>query len=112
MNLKLTPGRLLAAAIAVLSIWIVHGFIEALLAAGVTAIASWPLYAAFRARLPRCVGKSAGAAIFTAAMTVFVLAPLVFAGWALLSEAHALLLGLAAADGRGLVVPDLSLIHI
>ena len=53
MNLKLTPGRLLAATIVVLAFWIVHGFIQALLAAGVTAIASWPLYLAFRARLPR-----------------------------------------------------------
>jgi predicted PurR-regulated permease PerM len=106
MNFKLTPGRLLAAAIAVLSVWIVHGFIEALLAACVTAIASWPLYAAFRARLPRGVGKSTGAAIFTGAITLFVLAPMVFACWALLSEAHALLLGLAAADSRELVAPE------
>ncbi|HWH84258.1 MAG TPA: AI-2E family transporter [Burkholderiaceae bacterium] len=106
MNLKLTPGRLLAAAILVLSIWIVHGFIEALLAACVTAIASWPLYAAFRTRLPRGVGKSAGAAIFTGAITVFVLAPMVFACWALLSEAHAMLLGLAAADSQGLTAPQ------
>jgi predicted PurR-regulated permease PerM len=106
MNLKLTPGRLLAAAIVVLSAWIVHGFIEALLAACVTAIASWPLYAAFRARLPRRVGKGAGAAIFTGMITVFVLAPMVFACWALLSEAHMLLRGLAVADGHGLAVPE------
>jgi predicted PurR-regulated permease PerM len=106
MNLKLTPGRLLAAAIVALSAWIVHDFVEALLAACVIAIASKPLYVAFRARLPRGVGKSAGAAIFTATITVFVLAPLVFAGWALLSEAHALLLDLVAADSHGLVVPE------
>lgn len=106
MNLKLTPGRLLAAAVVVLSLWIVHGFVEALLAACVTAIASWPLYAAFRTRLPRGVGKSAGAAIFTGAISVFVLAPMVFACWALLSEAHAMLLGLAAADSRGLAAPE------
>jgi predicted PurR-regulated permease PerM len=106
MNLKLAPGRLLAAAIVALSVWIVHGFVEALLAACVTAIASWPLYCAFRARLPRGVGKSAGAAIFTGAITVFVLAPMAFACWALLSEAHALLLGLAAADSQGLAVPE------
>ena len=31
---------------------------------------------------------------------------MVFACWALLSEAHALLLGLAAADGRGLALPE------
>lgn len=106
MNLKLTPGRLLAAAIVVLSIWIVHDFIEALLAACVTAIASWPLYAAFRDRLPSRIGKSAGAALFTGAITTFVLAPMFFACGALLSEAHALLLDLAAADSRGLGVPE------
>jgi len=106
MNLKLTSARLLAAAIVALSVWIVHGFAEALLAACVTAIASWPLYVAFRARLPRGVGKSTAAAIFTGAITVFVLAPMAFACWALLSEAHVLLLGLAAADSQGLAVPE------
>jgi predicted PurR-regulated permease PerM len=104
MKLKLTPGRLLAAAIVVLAFWIVHGFTQALLAAGVIAIASWPLYLAFRARLPRSVGQSSGAAIFTVAITVFLLAPMVFACGALLSEAHALLHGVAAADRNGL--PD------
>jgi predicted PurR-regulated permease PerM len=102
MKLKLTPGRLLAAAIVVLAFWIVHGFTQALLAAGVIAIASWPLYVAFRARLPSSVGQSSGAAIFTVAITVFLLAPLAFAGGALLGEAHALLHSLAAADTKGL----------
>jgi len=101
MKLKLTPGRLLAAAIVILSIWIVHNFIEALLVAGVTAIASWPLYTAFRIRLPRNVGQSAGAVIFTVAITVFLLAPMVFACCALLGEAHALLHSLAAGSTRG-----------
>lgn len=101
MNLKLTPGRLLAAAIVVLAFWVVHGFTQALLAAGAIAIASWPLYVAFRARLPR-LGQSSGAAIFTIAITVFLLAPMVFACAALLGEAHALLHGLAAADSQEL----------
>jgi predicted PurR-regulated permease PerM len=104
MNLKLTPGRLLAAAIVVLAFWVVHGFTQALLAAGVIAIASWPLYIAFRARLPRSVGQSSGAAIFTVAITVFLLAPMVFACGALLTEVHALLHSLATADNKGL--PD------
>ena len=104
MDLKPTPGRLLAAAIVVLAFWIVHGFTQALLAAGVITTASWPLYLAFRARLPRGVGQSTGAAIFTVAITVFLLAPLVFACWALLGEAQALLHSLATADHKGL--PD------
>jgi predicted PurR-regulated permease PerM len=72
----------------------------------VTAIASWPLYASFRRRLPSGVGRSAGAAVFTGAITVFVLAPILFACGAMLSEAHALLLDLAAADNRGFGVPQ------
>ena len=39
-------------------------------------------------------------------MTVFVLAPLMFAFGALLAEAHALLLEIAAADQTGIAVPD------
>ena len=106
MNIRLTPGRILAAAIVVASVWIVHGFIEAMLAACVTAIASWPLYAWFTARLPRGLGRSAGAVIFTCAITVFVLAPLVFACWALLAEAHSLLSGIAAGGSSGVAVPE------
>ncbi|MES1162823.1 MAG: AI-2E family transporter, partial [Rhizobacter sp.] len=106
MNLQLSPGRLLASAILVLSVWVVHGFIEALLVACVTAIASWPLYAAFRARLPGSLGQRAGAAIFAGAITVFVVAPMAFAGWALASEAHALLMSLAATDSQRLAAPD------
>ncbi len=106
MTLQLTPARILAGAIVALSFWIVHGLVEAVLAAGVIVIASWPLYAAYRARLPRGVGQSGGAAIFTFAITLFLLAPMVFACWALLGETQTLLQGLAAADGMGLGLPS------
>jgi len=105
MQIKLTPARILGATIVVLSAWIVHGFIEALLAACVIATASWPLYAWFTTRLPRRLA-SASPAIFTAALTVFVLAPMVFACWSLLNEAHSLLSDVAAADSQGLAVPE------
>jgi predicted PurR-regulated permease PerM len=105
MNTKLTPGRLLAAVIVVLSLWIVHGFIEAVLAACVIAIASWPLYAWFRARLSARLGHCTGAILFTAAITLFVLAPMVFACWALLGETHLLLLGMAETDRSGIPIP-------
>jgi predicted PurR-regulated permease PerM len=105
MHIALTPGRILAATVVVLSAWIVHGFIEALLAACVIATASWPLYAWFEARMPRRLA-GASPAVFTGALTVFVLAPMVFACWALLGEAHSLVSGIAAADSRGLVVPE------
>ena len=105
MHITLTPGRILGATIVVLSAWIVHGFIEALLAACVIAIASWPLYARFTACLPRRLA-SASPALFTCAVTVFVLAPMVFACASLLDEARSLLAGFADAAGRGLAVPE------
>ena len=105
MNFKLSPARILAAAIVVLSLWIVHAFIEALLAASVIAIASWPLYTRFMARLPPCMARRMAPALFTCALTVFVLAPMAFACWALWGEAHSLLRDLAAADSHGMAAP-------
>jgi predicted PurR-regulated permease PerM len=99
------PTRLLAAALILLAGWIVHGFADALLAAGVTAVASWPLYERFRARLPRRVGAGAAATLFTVAMSVLVLAPLLFSTAALLGEARLLLVDIALADGKGLPAP-------
>ncbi len=43
--------------------------------------------------------------IFTCAITAFVLAPLTFAVVAMFTEAHALLVDIAAADGHGIAVP-------
>jgi predicted PurR-regulated permease PerM len=105
MDLKFTPGRLYGAAVIALSIWLVHGFVHGLLAAGVAAIASWPLYARFSAHVRKHVGEHVTALMFTAIMTVFVLAPMVFAFWALLSESHTLFREIAAADERGIVFP-------
>jgi len=106
MQLKLNPGWFYGALIVGVSIWVLHGFVEALLAACVTAIASWPLYERFAARLPQRIRRSATPLVFTLAMTVFVLAPLMYAFGALVSEAQALLLDLAAADKNGIAVPQ------
>ena len=89
----------------VLSIWFLHGFVHGLLASSVVAIASWPLYAWFAARVREHVGRHVTALMFTAIIAVFVLAPMVLALWALLSESHALFREIAAADERGIVFP-------
>jgi|KBSMisStandDraft_5_1062788.scaffolds.fasta_scaffold23325_2 predicted PurR-regulated permease PerM len=106
MDLKLTPRRLYGAAIVALSIWFLHGFVHGLLAASVAAIASWPLYERFSACVRRHVGKHVTAFMFTAIITAFVLAPLVFALWSLLSESHVLFRQIAGADERGIVLPQ------
>ena len=106
MNVKITGGRIYGALIVALSAWILQSFLLPLLVACVTAIASWPLYRRFVARLPRRVSASATSLVFTSLMTVFVLAPLMFALGALLVEAQALLLEIAAADKKGIAVPQ------
>ena len=103
---RLTTASLYGAVIIVLSAWILHSFVEALLAACVAAISSWPLYRRFAARLPQRMPRSAASLIFTCLMTVFVLAPFVFAFGALLTEAKETLLEIAAADKQGLAVPE------
>ena len=100
-NPRWLPGTL----IIVLAAWVLHGFVQAGLVACVTAIASWPLYRRFAARLPRRLGRSATALLFTGLLTVFVLAPMMFAFGALLTEARTLLLEIAAADKLGIAAP-------
>ena len=48
MNFKLTAGWFYGALVVLLCAWILHEFLEPLLAAGVIAIASWPSTSASR----------------------------------------------------------------
>ena len=106
MNITLKPGWFYGALIVALSLWIVHSFLEPVLAASVTAIASWPLYKRFRDRLSPRIGRAASALTFTLIISVFVLAPMMFAVGALLTEAYVLLSQIAAADAVGITAPE------
>ena len=105
LDFSLTPGSFCRALIIVLAVWILHSFIESILAACVTAVASWPLYTRFSTRMPVRLRRTGAPLIFTCLMFVFVLAPMVFAIGALLGEAHTMILDLAAADQRGIALP-------
>jgi predicted PurR-regulated permease PerM len=105
MNLRLTAGSLCSALVIGLAAWVLHGFIEALLAACVIAVASWPLYRWFAARMPRSLKRTTTSLIFTSLIALFVLAPLAFAFAALVTEAHATLLAIAATDQAGIAPP-------
>jgi len=100
-NRRWLPGTL----IIILAAWILHGFVQAGLAACVTAIASWPLYRRFAARLPPRLGHNAAAVLFTCLMTVFVLAPMMFAFGSLLTESRTMLREIATADKLGIAAP-------
>ena len=103
-NSRPAIARGLAAVVLVLSAWIVHGFDDAMAAAGVIAVATWPLYTRFRRRVGSRVGPGVAATMFTLAITVFVLAPLVFACVALADEVRSLLTGVAEGGPQGLVL--------
>jgi predicted PurR-regulated permease PerM len=104
-DFRFAPGSFYRALIIVLAVWILHSFLEAMLAACVTAVASWPLYTRFANRMPVRLRRSATPLIFTCLMLVFVLAPMVFAFGALLGQAHTLILEIAAADQHGIALP-------
>jgi len=105
MKLKLNAAWLYGALVVLLSVWVLHGFFESVLAACVIAIASWPLYERFTARLPRRVTRGAVSLMFTCVITVFAVGPLLFAGAALLMQTQSLLQDVARADATGLAVP-------
>jgi len=106
MNAKRTAVWLLYGLIVVLAAWILHGFITPLLSACVVAIASWPLYRRFAARMPQRLTGSMTALIFTCVVTVFALAPLVFALGALAFESQAVLRQIAVLDKTGFAIPS------
>jgi len=106
MNIKLSSGWFYRAAIVALALWILHSFAQALLAACVTAIASWPLYERFSARWSPRIGSAGTSLTFTGLIIVFVLVPMIFAFGAMLTETHALLVEVAAADKTGIGAPD------
>jgi len=105
MPFRITVPGVLGALVLVLTAWILHSYLPALLVAGVAAVASWPLYRRFAALLRPRMSRGAISAVFTLLVTALVLAPLIFACWALLAKASALLLDIAAADRKGIVAP-------
>ena len=105
MNVRISAGWFYAALIIALSIVVLHSFLPSLVIACVTAVASWPLYERFAMPVRPRIGRSATSFAFTALMTAFVLAPMMFAIGALLVEANVLLRDIAAADQNGIPPP-------
>lgn len=105
MNLNLNVRWVCGALIVALSAWVLHPFVQALLAACVAAVASWPLYRRFRARVSPRIPRAAVAFLFTGVMTLFVLTPVVFALGALVVEAREMLLELASPGKQGIAAP-------
>ena len=93
------------ALVVLLSVWIVHGFFQPLAWAAMLAVATWPIYRRFAAWMPSRVATSVTPIAFTMLVSVFVLAPMVFAFGAVAVQAQGVLDQLALADKAGLAAP-------
>jgi len=105
MKLKLTSGWVYAASILVLAVWVLRGFFQPLSWACVIAVATWPLYRRFVAHMPSRMGPGTASIIFTVLVSVFVLAPMIFAVGAMAVEAQTVIEWMAAVDKTGLALP-------
>jgi predicted PurR-regulated permease PerM len=108
MNFNLNVRWICGALIVAASAWVLHSFVQALLAACAAAVASWPLYRRFRARASARIPRAVLAFIFTSAVTLFVLVPVVFALGALAVEAREMLMELASPELQGIAAPFLA----
>jgi predicted PurR-regulated permease PerM len=105
LNLDFSARRLWAASLLLLSAWIIHGFLLPLVWASVIAVATWPMYRRFAARMPAFLASTVTPLLFTMLVSAFVLAPMVFAFGVVAIHAHALLGRLAQADKIGFAAP-------
>ena len=98
-------GWLWALPVALLALWILRHFIEPLAWAAIVAIVTWPLYGKFARRIGASTSSGLAALAFTAVVSVFVFAPMVFAFGALFAEAGRLVAWLQTLDHTGVAIP-------
>ena len=100
----------LVVGLALLGLWTIRAFLPALAWAAILAVALWPLYERARRRLPG--GDRPGhdgvllPALFTVAVALVFLLPLVLVAVQAAREAHDALAFLREAERNGLAVPD------
>jgi predicted PurR-regulated permease PerM len=95
------------AALALLfSLWLLRSFLVPLTWAFIIALASWPLYRRFRARLPAGLGLNGAALLFTLLITLSVLGPFGFAFAAIGAQAQSWAREIVVAEHQGLAPPE------
>ena len=98
-------GWLWALPFAVLALWILRHFIEPLAWAAIVAIVTWPPYRLFARRIGSTTSSSMAALAFTALVSMFVFAPMVFAFGALFTEGARLVAWIQTLDHTGVAIP-------
>ena len=97
---------LLAIGLTLLGLYILQGFIAALLWAGVLAIATWPLYSRIKSRCPAHQHHVLLPLLFTAGTTLVFLVPLAVIAIQLGAEGRSVASWMMAARDHGVPVPD------
>ncbi|MCJ2035830.1 AI-2E family transporter [Methylobacterium sp. J-068] len=97
----------LVVALSALGLWVLHPFVPALVWAVILAIALGPLYARAERRWPPGGHNIALPALFTAAVALVFLVPLVVLGVQAAREAHDVAAWMRSFEKTGIPVPDL-----
>jgi predicted PurR-regulated permease PerM len=87
-------------------LWLLRSFLVPLTWAFIIALASWPLYRKFAARLPPRFGLNGTALLFTLLVTLLVLGPFALAFVAITGQAQAWAREILVAENRGLAPPE------
>ena len=87
-------------------LWILRGFLGALVWASVFAIALWPLQGRLRRWLPKGAGHEVTPLLLTAAIAIVFIAPVVVLGAALAKEAPVVIEFVRTARHDGIATPD------
>ncbi|MBS1000823.1 AI-2E family transporter [Acetobacter persici] len=101
-----TARNVLAIFIFAVALYTIHGFLPALVWGGVFAIATWPLYTRAQAAWPKAANGSALPFLFTAAMALIFVIPLMLITLEAVGEAQSALSWLEDARKNGVPVPD------
>jgi predicted PurR-regulated permease PerM len=88
-----------------LALWLLRSFLVPMAWAFMVALATWPLYRKFAARLLSRLGPTATALLFTILVTLLVLGPYVFALIAIARQAQRWAAEIAFAEAHGLAPP-------
>ena len=96
----------LVLALSALGLWVLHPFLPALAWAVILAIALWPLYAKAERRWPPGGHNILLPSLFTLAVALVFLAPLVVLGVQAAREAHDAMAWAKSAERSGIPVPE------
>ena len=105
LRFDVDAGWFWAAFVVLLSALILRRFVEPLLWAAITAIATWPIYRRFAQWLRSSTTSNEVALVFTTLVSLFVLGPIVFASGAVVAQAQSWVDEVALSDKTGLATP-------